>query len=70
MTVLIEWIKINAVELTGAISGFVYLFFSIKQKIWLWPAGIFNVSVYIYVFFVSWLYADMALHFVYLIISF
>lgn len=69
MALLMDWTRTNAVELLGALSGFVYLFFSIKQKIWLWPAGIFNVSVYIYVFFVSGLYADMALHFIYLIIS-
>lgn len=66
---IISWISENYIELIGAIAGLVYIFLSIKQNIWLWPVGIVNVTLYIYVFFVSKFYADMALQFFYIFIS-
>ena len=65
----INWISENYIELIGAIAGMVYIFLSIKQNIWLWPIGIINVTLYIYVFFISKFYADMGLQFFYLFIS-
>lgn len=57
------------VEIFGAVTGLIYLYFSIRQNIWLWPLGIFTSSVYIYVFFVSKFYADMGLQGYYLVVS-
>ncbi len=57
------------IEVFGALTGLVYLYFSIRQKIWLWPLGIFTSAVYIYVFFASKFYADMGLQVYYLGIS-
>jgi len=57
------------VEIFGAVTGLIYLYFSIRQNIWLWPLGIFTSAVYIYVFFVSKFYADMGLQGYYLVVS-
>jgi nicotinamide mononucleotide transporter len=66
---LISWIKEHWVELFGAISGLIYIYFSIRENILLWATGIISSAVYIYVFFASKFYADMSLQFYYLIIS-
>jgi len=58
------------IEVLGAVTGLIYLFFSIRQNIWLWPWGIITSLIYIYVFFQARFYADMSLQFYYLGISF
>ena len=58
------------IEFFGFLTALVYLFFSIKQKIWLWPFGILTSSLYIYVFYISSLYAVMGLQIYYVLISF
>jgi nicotinamide mononucleotide transporter len=70
---LFHWLQENPdliIEGLGVITALIYLFFSIRQKIWLWPFGILTSSFYIYVFFKGRLYADMGLQVYYLIISF
>ena len=67
---IIQWLTNNYVEVLGFITALIYLYFSIKQKIWLWPFGIATSAFYIYVFFVSKFYADMGLQVYYLLISF
>jgi nicotinamide mononucleotide transporter len=57
------------IEILGAVTGLIYLYFSIRQKIWLWPWGILTSLLYVYVFFRSKFYADMSLQFYYLAIS-
>ncbi|MDP4205349.1 MAG: nicotinamide riboside transporter PnuC [Bacteroidota bacterium] len=66
---MISWIIANWVELTGTILGFIYVWFEIKGHIWLWPVGILMSAFYIYIFFMSKLYADMGLQFYYLVVS-
>lgn len=69
----LNWTSHNAgllIEIFGFSAALVYLYFSIKQKIWLWPFGILTSSLYIYVFYVSSLYADMGLQVYYVVISF
>jgi nicotinamide mononucleotide transporter len=63
------WFSENYIELIGAIAGLVYLYFSIKQNILLWPLGIITSAIYVYVFFVTKFYADMGLQVYYLVIS-
>jgi nicotinamide mononucleotide transporter len=70
MEAIWSWFTSNYIEILATIAGLGYIFLSIKQNIWLWPVGIVNVSLYIYVFFVSKFYADMGLQFFYLFISF
>lgn len=59
----------NYIEIFGALTGILYVFLEIRQKIWLWPVGIVTSAVYIWVFFTGKLYADMSLQGYYLIIS-
>lgn len=66
---LVNWFTANYVETVGAFFGLVYIYFSIKQNIWLWPVGILSSAFYIWVFFFAKFYADMSLNFYYLIIS-
>jgi nicotinamide mononucleotide transporter len=66
---IINWISDNYIELFGAVSGIVYVFLEIRQRIWLWPVGIITSAVYILVFFSSKFYADMSLQVYYLGIS-
>ncbi len=70
---LFQWLRGNPgliIEGLGVITALVYLYFSIRQKIWLWPFGILTSAFYIYVFFKGRLYADMGLQVYYLVISF
>jgi nicotinamide mononucleotide transporter len=57
------------IEILGVIFALIYLFFSIRQKIWLWPFGILTSAFYIVVFYGSRLYADMGLQVYYLGVS-
>ncbi len=70
---LFHWLQKNPnliIEGLGVITALIYLYFSIRQKIWLWPFGILTSAFYIFVFFNSRLYADMGLQAYYLLISF
>jgi len=65
-----NWLSSNYIEVLGAVSGLVYLYFSIRQIIWLWPLGILTSVLYIYVFYTTRFYADMSLQVYYFFISF
>jgi nicotinamide mononucleotide transporter len=67
--ITISWLTDNYIEVFGAVTGIIYVFLEIKQKIWLWPVGILTSAVYIWVFFDSKIYADMSLQGYYLVIS-
>jgi len=64
------WLEDNIIEVLGAIAGLVYLYFSVKQIIWLWPFGILTSLLYVYVFYNSRFFADMSLQIYYFVISF
>lgn len=65
----IEWVIRNWVEILGTVLGLVYVFLSIKQNILTWLTGLLTSVLYIYVFFVSKFYADMALQVYYVWVS-
>jgi len=69
MTDLFGWFLKNFDEITGTIIALAYLYFSIKQNIWLWPLGIISSAIFAYVFFRSKIYAGMGLQIYYVIIS-
>ncbi|HBL74549.1 MAG: hypothetical protein A2W90_20900 [Bacteroidetes bacterium GWF2_42_66] len=69
MDQIIEWLSENYIEVLGAILGFLYIIFSIRQNILTWLTGLITSALYIYVFFASKFYADMALQVYYVIIS-
>lgn len=66
---MIEWLSVNYVELLGAVLGFAYIFFSIRQSILTWPVGLLTSALYVWVFLTSKLYADMGLQLYYVFIS-
>ena len=66
---VIQWLSQNYIEVLGALTGLIYLYFSIKRIIWLWPLGIITSLLYIYVFYEAKFYADMSLQVYYFFIS-
>jgi len=56
-------------EVAGTVASLIYLYYSIHEKVWLWPWGIIASAVSIIVFFQSALYADMGLQLYYVAIS-
>jgi len=58
MEPIIKWLSVNYVELLGAVLGFAYIFYSIRQSI-----------LICWVFLTSKLYADMGLQLYYVVVS-
>jgi nicotinamide mononucleotide transporter len=56
-------------EYFGVVTGLLYLFFEIKQRRAMWVVGILSSLVYVYVFFVSKVYATMGLNLYNVLIS-
>ncbi len=63
------WISGNWIELSGALISLIYLYFSVKQIIWLWPFGLLSALFYIWIYYFSGFYADMGLQVYYVVIS-
>jgi nicotinamide mononucleotide transporter len=66
---LYHWLSENYIEVLGVLTSLVYLYFSVRQIIWLWPFGILSSALFIWIFFSSKFYADMGLQVYYLGIS-
>jgi len=72
LEILLHWFTLHSsllIEILGVLFALIYLYFSIRQNIWLWPFGILTSAFYIYVFYHSRLYADMGLQIYYLVVS-
>lgn len=59
----------NYLEIAGTITGLAYLWFEYKASIWLWPASIIMPAIYIFVYYDTGFYADMAISIYYLAAS-
>lgn len=66
---LIDWVQINYIELIAATLGVATVWLTTRQNIWCWPIGLVNVIIYIYVYFISKLYADFGLQIFYLFLT-
>jgi nicotinamide mononucleotide transporter len=66
---MLDWIVQSYLEILGTVSGLLYIYLSIKQKMALWLVGILSSVLYVFVFFHSHLYADMTLNMYYFIVS-
>lgn len=66
---MISWLTEHWVEILGLVFSLLYLFFSIRQSILLWPMGIISAMLYMVVFYQSKFYADMGLNGYYFFIS-
>lgn len=57
------------IEITGVVISLIYLFFSIRSSIWLWPFGLLSALLYCYIYLNNRFYADMGLQAYYVVIS-
>ncbi len=69
MNNLVGWFLNNYDEVAGTIIALAYLYFSIKQNIWLWPLGFISSAIYAFVFFRAKIYAGMGLQIYFVLIS-
>lgn len=60
----------DILEIAGLFFGIICVWLLIKENIWTWPTGIIYVIISLYIFYEEKLYADLALHFLYLGINF
>jgi nicotinamide mononucleotide transporter len=56
-------------EIIAVIFGILSVWFARKENIWVYPTGIINVLIYVYLCFYAGLYADMAINGFYFIMS-
>ena len=56
----------NYLETIGTAVGLAYLWLEYRASIWLWLAGIVMPAIYIFVYYSSGFYADMAVNVYYL----
>ena len=66
---IMAWFGTHYVEILGVVLSLLYLNFSIRQNILLWPLGIASALLYMWVFFQSKFYADMGLNAYYVVVS-
>ena len=66
---MLTYLQQNWIEVLGAALSFVYLYFSIRQKIALWIFGILCSALYLVVFFQAKFYAGVTLQLYYLVVS-
>jgi nicotinamide mononucleotide transporter len=66
---VLDWLIKNHYEVISALTGLIYLYFSVRQNIWLWPTGIVASVYSVMVFYNSHLYADMSLNVYYVLVS-
>ena len=69
MDSFLDWALSNKIELAATLFGMVYVWFSIRQSLNTWPAGIITSLLYCSVFFAAKVYAGMGLQLYYLLIS-
>jgi len=66
ISIVSGWLAGHGEELLGVLAGLAYLFFAVRQNIWLWLMGILSAFFFILVFFRAGIYANMALQGYYL----
>ncbi|MEZ4827391.1 MAG: nicotinamide riboside transporter PnuC [Bacteroidia bacterium] len=59
---LCESLGTSPLEVLGFIFGVVCVALNAMENIWGWPTGLINVGIYIYIFFIARLYADVVLN--------
>ena len=64
-----NWLLAHYIEIVGVVFSVIYLLFSIRQNILLWPTGMISAILYMVVFFQAKFYADMGLNVYYFFIS-
>lgn len=62
-------VQIDFLELLGLIFGLLAVWYLIRENILTWPSGIIYVLISFVIFYKTKLYADLALHFVFLVLN-
>ena len=62
-------VQIDFLELLGLIFGLLAVWYLIRENILTWPSGIIYVLISFVIFYRTKLYADLALHFVFLVLN-
>ena len=57
------------IEVVAVIFGILSVWFARKENIWVYPTGIVNVLIYVYLCLTAGLYADMAINAFYFVMS-
>jgi nicotinamide mononucleotide transporter len=65
----IWWQHQSLLEIIGVITGLLCVYLAAKNIIWNWPFAIISVSIYIFIFFETHLFADMGLQVYFLIVN-
>jgi nicotinamide mononucleotide transporter len=63
------WQGQSVLEVAGVISGLLCVYLAAKNIIWNWPLAIISVSIYIFIFYDSHLFADMGLQVYFLAVN-
>ncbi|MFO7657668.1 MAG: nicotinamide riboside transporter PnuC [Bacteroidales bacterium] len=67
---VILWIYDRSPEIIATIAGLLYIVYSVERNLLLWPYGIISSAIFVYVFYISGIYADMGLYIYYVVIGF
>lgn len=59
----------SILEIVAVLFGILSVWFARRENIWVYPTGIINVLIYVYICFNAGLYADMAINGFYFIMS-
>ncbi|MBU94862.1 MAG: nicotinamide mononucleotide transporter [Balneola sp.] len=60
---------IFSIEGLAVSTGLASVWFSVKERIWVYPIGLISVSIYVYLSFVYGIYADMGINIYYVLMS-
>jgi nicotinamide mononucleotide transporter len=64
-----EFLQNYGLEAFGTLASLIYLYYSIREKVWCWPWGLIASVTSMLVFYFSRLYADMGLQVYYVTVS-
>ena len=59
----------SLLEVVAVVFGILSVWFARKENIWVYPTGIINVLIYVYLCFFAGLYADMGINAFYFVMS-
>ena len=59
----------STIEILATAFGFISVYLTVKENVWLWLTGIVSVFFYIFVFYDAKLYSDMSLQIFYVFIQ-
>jgi nicotinamide mononucleotide transporter len=69
MDSIYQWVINSWVENLAVLTGIIYIFLSVKQRVSCWFFGIASSVLYFFVFFQSQIYADMLLQVYYVLVG-